>query len=134
MVAVSRLYRTPPWGKTDQSFFYNACAILDTRLDPEALLTLCLEIEREMKRVRNERWGPRTIDIDILTYGEVEKSLPSLELPHPRMTERGFVLMPLADIAADLSVGGRTVAEWLKDADVAGIEVADESGDWWRAA
>jgi 2-amino-4-hydroxy-6-hydroxymethyldihydropteridine diphosphokinase len=134
VVAVSRLYRTPPWGKTDQSFFYNACAILDTRLDPEALLTLCLEIEREMKRVRNERWGPRTIDIDILTYGEVEKSLPSLELPHPRMTERGFVLMPLADIAADLSVGGRTVAEWLKDADVAGIEVADESGDWWRAA
>ena len=49
------------------------CAILDTRLDPEALLTLCLEIEREMKRVRNERWGPRTIDIDILTYGEVEQ-------------------------------------------------------------
>lgn len=133
VVAVSRLYRTPPWGKTDQSFFFNACALVDTRLKPEELLTLCLEIEREMKRVRSERWGPRTIDIDILTYGEVEKSLPALELPHPRMTERGFVLMPLADIAADLSIRARTVAEWLKNADVAGIEIADESGDWWRA-
>ncbi len=66
--AVSRLYRTPPWGKTDQSFFFNACAAVDTTLAPEALLDVCLGIERDMKRERIERWGPRTIDIDMLTY------------------------------------------------------------------
>lgn len=132
VVVVSRLYRTPPWGKTDQSFFYNACAIVDTSLDPEALLALCLDIEREMKRVRDERWGPRTIDIDILTYGNIEKRLPALEIPHPRMTERGFVLMPLADVAADMRVKQRRVADWLKEADVGGIEVVDETVDWWR--
>ncbi len=88
--AVSRLYRTPPWGKTDQSFFYNSCAAVDTTLSPEALLDVCLGIERDMKRVRIERWGPRTIDIDILTYGDIERAEPLLTIPHPRMTERGF--------------------------------------------
>jgi len=132
VVAVSRLYRTPPWGKTDQSFFFNACAAVETRLPPEALLDLCLSMEREMKRERIERWGPRTLDIDVLTYGDIVQDAPRLELPHPRMTDRGFVLMPLADIAADLIVRGRTVSDWLDDADVAGIEVAAESRDWWQ--
>ncbi|PDT18174.1 2-amino-4-hydroxy-6-hydroxymethyldihydropteridine diphosphokinase [Rhizobium sp. J15] len=130
--AVSRLYRTPPWGKTDQSFFFNACAAVETSLPPEALLDLCLSIEREMKRERVERWGPRTLDIDVLTYGDVVQEAPRLELPHPRMTGRGFVLMPLADIAPGLLVKGRTVGDWLSDADVAGIEVADNGRDWWR--
>lgn len=66
--AVSRLYRTPPWGKTDQAWFFNACAQVKTTLKPEALLDTCLDIERLMKRVRDERWGPRTLDIDVLTY------------------------------------------------------------------
>ena len=132
VVAVSRLYRTPPWGKTDQSFFFNACAAVKTRLSPEALLDLCLSMEREMKRERIERWGPRTLDIDVLTYGDIVQDAPQLELPHPRMTDRGFVLMPLADIAAGLLVKGRTVGDWLADADVTGIEVADESRDWWQ--
>ncbi|MBB3607722.1 2-amino-4-hydroxy-6-hydroxymethyldihydropteridine diphosphokinase [Rhizobium sp. BK602] len=130
---VSRLYRTPPWGKTDQSFFYNSCAAIDTTLAPEALLDVCLDIEREMKRVRLERWGPRTIDIDILTYGDVERIEPLLTIPHPRMTERGFVLMPLADFAVDLVVKGRKVGDWLSAVDVQGIEIADESRDWWRS-
>ncbi|OWV75030.1 2-amino-4-hydroxy-6-hydroxymethyldihydropteridine pyrophosphokinase [Rhizobium sp. R339] len=130
--AVSRLYRTPPWGKTDQSFFFNACAAVETSLPPEALLDLCLSIEREMKRERIERWGPRTLDIDVLTYGDVVQEAPRLELPHPRMTDRGFVLMPLADIAPGLLVKSRTVGDWLSDADVAGIEVADNNRDWWR--
>ncbi|AVA21768.1 MULTISPECIES: 2-amino-4-hydroxy-6-hydroxymethyldihydropteridine diphosphokinase [unclassified Rhizobium] len=134
VAAVSRLYRTPPWGKTDQSFFYNSCAAVDTTLSPEALLDVCLGIERDMKRVRIERWGPRTIDIDILTYGDLERAEPLLEIPHPRMTERGFVLMPLADFGADLVVSGRKVADWLSEADVQGIEVADESRDWWKPA
>lgn len=132
VVAVSRLYRTPPWGKTDQSFFFNACAAVETGLPPEALLDLCLSMEREMKRERIERWGPRTLDIDVLTYGDIVQDAPRLELPHPRMTDRGFVLMPLADIAAGLLVRGRTVGDWLDDADVAGIEVADENRDWWQ--
>jgi 2-amino-4-hydroxy-6-hydroxymethyldihydropteridine diphosphokinase len=134
VVAVSRLYKTPPWGKTDQSFFYNCCASVDTVLDPDRLLVVCLGIEREMKRVRVERWGPRTIDIDILTYGDVKRAAPSLELPHPRMTERGFVLKPLSDIEPSITVAGRTVAQWLLDADIGGIEVADDSRDWWRDA
>ncbi|MBB3351780.1 2-amino-4-hydroxy-6-hydroxymethyldihydropteridine diphosphokinase [Rhizobium sp. BK049] len=134
VTAVSRLYRTPPWGKTDQSFFFNACAAVETRLPPEALLDVCLSIEREMKRERIERWGPRTLDIDVLTYGNVVQQAPRLELPHPRMTDRGFVLMPLADIAPGLLVRGRPVSDWLLEADVTGIEVADDSGDWWRSA
>ncbi|MBY5839498.1 2-amino-4-hydroxy-6-hydroxymethyldihydropteridine diphosphokinase [Rhizobium leguminosarum] len=134
VTAVSRLYRTPPWGKTDQSFFFNACAAVETRLEPEALLDVCLSIEREMKRERIERWGPRTLDIDVLTYGDVIQDAPRLELPHPRMTDRGFVLMPLADIAPDLRVRGRAVSDWLSNAEVTGIEIADDSRDWWLSA
>ncbi|MBB3159784.1 2-amino-4-hydroxy-6-hydroxymethyldihydropteridine diphosphokinase [Rhizobium laguerreae] len=134
VTAVSRLYRTPPWGKTDQSFFFNACAAVETRLEPEALLDVCLSIEREMKRERIERWGPRTLDIDVLTYGDVIQDAPRLELPHPRMTDRGFVLMPLADIAPDLRVRGRMVSDWLSNAEVTGIEIADDSRDWWLSA
>ncbi len=132
VAAVSRLYRTPPWGKTDQSYFFNSCAAVETLLSPEALLDLCLSIERDMKRERIERWGPRTLDIDVLTYASIEQDAPRLELPHPRMTERGFVLMPLADIAPDLIVKGKAVADWLAEADIAGIELADESRDWWQ--
>ncbi|KQV27701.1 2-amino-4-hydroxy-6-hydroxymethyldihydropteridine pyrophosphokinase [Rhizobium sp. Root1203] len=132
--AVSRLYRTPPWGKTDQSYFFNSCAQVDTSLAPEALLDVCLGIEHGMKRERIERWGPRTLDIDILTYADVSQDAPRLELPHPRMTDRGFVLMPLADFAADLLVNGIAVGEWLARTDVAGIEVADQNSGWWHVA
>lgn len=132
VTAVSRLYRTPPWGKTDQAWFFNACASVVTTLEPEPLLTVCLGIEREMKRERIERWGPRTIDIDVLTYGDLDLHTEALTLPHPRMTGRGFVLMPLADFAANLIVAGRSVAGWLKEADVTGIELADPDPDWWR--
>ncbi len=132
VLAVSKLYRTPPWGKTDQAWFFNACAAVRTLLSPEDLLDACLSIERQMKRERLERWGPRTIDIDVLTYGDILQHTPVLELPHPRMTERSFVLMPLADFAPDLAVAGRTVAEWLGDADITGIEIADPTDHWWR--
>jgi len=132
VAAVSRLYRTPPWGKTDQDWFFNACALVETALPPEALLDACLGIERDMKRERKERWGPRTIDIDVLTYEGVAQAGGRLELPHPRMTGRGFVLMPLADIAPAMEIEGRTVADWLKDADVTGIEPASAGSEWWR--
>lgn len=129
---VSRLYRTPPWGKTDQAWFFNACAGVRTALSPEDLLDACLSIERDMKRERIERWGPRTIDIDVLTYDSLVQTSRSLELPHPRMTARGFVLQPLADFAPGLLIAGRSVADWLADADVTGIEVADGDAGWWR--
>jgi len=132
VLAVSRLYSTPPWGKTDQADFFNACAGIETTLLPERLLDLCLDIEREMKRVRDERWGPRTIDIDVLTYGTLEMHSQKLELPHPRMTVRGFVLMPLADFAAEMIVSGRSVGAWLAEADTTGIVVAEADRDWWR--
>ena len=133
VVAVSPVYRTPPWGKVDQDDFYNASAMVETILEPEALLDVCLAIELDMKRVRSERWGPRTIDIDVLTYGERTEAGPRLELPHPRMTERGFVLKPLADFAPDLVVRGRAVADWLASADTAGIADAGLSSGWWQS-
>lgn len=130
VAAVSALYRTPPWGKTDQARFFNACALVRTALSPEALLDACLRIERGMKRVRGERWGPRTIDIDILYFGE-EVRTGRLTLPHPRMRERAFVMVPLADIAAQRLMAGRTVAQWAAGLDRAGIE-AVEDGRWWQ--
>ena len=133
VVAVSGLYRTPPWGKTDQADFFNACAGIETSLSPEGLLEACLGIEREMKRVRTERWGPRTIDIDVLTFGALEQGSEALQLPHPRMTARGFVLKPLADFAPDLIIAGRAVRDWLADADTAGISLVDDRQDWWRS-
>lgn len=132
VTSVSRLYRTPPWGKIDQADFYNACAAVETLLEPQELLAACLEIERTMKRVRVERWGPRTIDIDILTFAGRTIDAEHLKIPHPRMTERAFVLMPLADIGPDLLVKERSVAEWLAEADQSGIAIANENRAWWR--
>ncbi|MDP9760323.1 2-amino-4-hydroxy-6-hydroxymethyldihydropteridine diphosphokinase [Agrobacterium sp. SORGH_AS 745] len=131
VLSVSGLYRTPPWGKTDQADFFNCCALVETSLSAPALLQLCLDIEKGMKRVRTERWGPRTIDIDVLTYGNDVVVTQSIEVPHPRMTERAFVLMPLADIAPDLEVRGKPVREWLRQADKTGIISANEKREWW---
>ncbi|ANV22747.1 2-amino-4-hydroxy-6-hydroxymethyldihydropteridine diphosphokinase [Rhizobium sp. S41] len=131
LMAVSNLYRTPPWGKTDQADFFNCCALVETSLSAPALLERCLDIEKGMKRVRTERWGPRTIDIDVLTFGNQSIVTESIEVPHPRMTERAFVLMPLADIAPDLQVRGKSVREWLQQADKSGIVSANEKREWW---
>ncbi|SJZ87420.1 2-amino-4-hydroxy-6-hydroxymethyldihydropteridine diphosphokinase [Consotaella salsifontis] len=121
LVAVSALYETPPWGKTDQPPFLNACASLDTALEPEALLDACLETERALKRERTERWGPRTLDVDLLDWSGREIATERLHLPHPRASERAFVLVPLADIAPKLVLAGRTVEDWLAATDTAGI-------------
>jgi 2-amino-4-hydroxy-6-hydroxymethyldihydropteridine diphosphokinase len=132
VVAVSSLYRTPPWGKTDQPDFLNAAAELATTLSPRALLNRCLEAERRLKRVREERWGPRLIDIDILTFGDRAVHEAGLEVPHPRMTERAFVLAPLAEIAPEFVLAGRTVAERLAAIDAAGIEKMPGGQHWWK--
>ncbi len=132
ITAVSKLYRTPPWGNVDQDWFFNACAGLETTLEPLALLDVCLGIEKDMKRERILRWGPRTIDIDVLTYDTIEQKTERLTLPHPRMLERGFVLLPLADYAATMIISGQSVAQWLAHADVTGIEMFDADVNWWR--
>lgn len=132
VIAVSRLYRTPPWGKTDQDWFFNSAARVETTLDALPLLDLALGIEQANRRVRIERWGPRTLDIDILDYDGTSIHTDKLTVPHPRMKDRAFVLMPLIDVAPDYRIEGRQLTDWLGKADSAGIEVADESRDWWR--
>lgn len=133
VVAVSSLYRTPPWGKLDQPDFLNAAAELSTSLSPHDLLDLCLGTEKKLKRVREERWGPRLIDIDILVFGDRVIQETGLEVPHPRMLERAFVLAPLDEIAPNLSVDGKSVSERLATVDTAGIERLPSGRDWWRS-
>lgn len=132
LVAVSSLYRTPPWGKTDQPDFLNAVAELRCRLEPRQLLDLCLQTERSLKRERRERWGPRIIDIDILAFGDREVAEPGLEIPHPRIADRAFVLVPLAEIAGDFVIAGKSVSAMLEAADTSGI-AAETAGDAWLA-
>lgn len=111
----SSFYQTAPVGKTNQPDFINAAAQIASSLSPLALLDVCLEIEAKLGRVRRERWGPRAIDIDLLSYHNLAVRLEErLELPHPRMTERRFVLTPLAEIAAEVQVGAKTIGQWLE--------------------
>lgn len=132
VVAVSSLYRTPPWGKLDQPDFLNVAAEILTGLAPRAFLDLCLDAERRLKRERRERWGPRLIDIDILMFGERRIDEPGLEVPHPRMAQRAFVLVPLAEIAPELEIDGRPLATHLDAVDRAGIEKVPSGVGWWR--
>jgi 2-amino-4-hydroxy-6-hydroxymethyldihydropteridine diphosphokinase len=119
----SRLYRTPPWGMLEQPPFINAAVELDTALSPHALLDAMLAIEQRAGRVRAERNGPRTLDLDLLHVDGVQLDDPQLTLPHPRMAERAFVLLPLHDIAPTLRLPGQaTVAELLARLDLAGCE------------
>ncbi len=101
VLARSPLYRTEPVGYTDQDWFVNAAALLETGLAPQRLVRALLEIEAELGRVREERWGPRVIDLDLLFYEQQVIDEAELQLPHPRLHERRFVLTPLADVAPD---------------------------------
>ncbi len=114
-VARSPLYRTTPvGGPPGQPHYVNAVAALDTALDPDELLTALQEIENAQGRIRNVRWGPRTLDLDLLLYGALIRDDPRLTLPHPRLHERAFVLYPLYDIAPTLRLPGRgRLREWL---------------------
>jgi 2-amino-4-hydroxy-6-hydroxymethyldihydropteridine diphosphokinase len=103
--AVSRVYETAPVGGPPQDAYLNAVVALDTTLAPRELLALAQGIENSAHRVRDERWGPRTLDVDVLLYDELELDDPDLTIPHPRMWERGFVLAPLRDVAPELVDG-----------------------------
>jgi 2-amino-4-hydroxy-6-hydroxymethyldihydropteridine diphosphokinase len=125
--AASSVWRTAPWGKLDQPEFRNMAMLIETSLSADDLLALCLAIERESGRERRERWGPRTLDIDILTYGGQTIDRPGLQVPHPRIAERAFVLAPLAEIAPAIMIGDRSVADLF--AAIASDDVSlDEDG------
>lgn len=124
--ARSRNYRTAPWGVTDQDWFVNACVRVQTRLTPHQLLARCQDVESLLGRVRRLRWGPRTIDVDILDFDGISMNEPDLVLPHPRIADRAFVLVPLAEIAPSLKIRGTPVATLLAAADTSDVEAFDE--------
>ncbi len=114
VIHTSSLYRTAPVGLKNQPDFINAVAMLETGLPPEELLDALLDLEARFGRVRRDRNGPRTLDLDLLLYNDIELDLPRLTLPHPRLHLRAFVLHPLAEIAPGLAIPGRgSVAAWL---------------------
>lgn len=122
LLARSRLYRSAPWGVTEQPEFVNAAAEVETNLAPRELLDALLGVEHAAGRDRSgARWGPRVLDLDLLLYGNLECDEPRLTLPHPHLHERAFVLLPLNDLAADLEVPGRgRVRELLAQVESAG--------------
>jgi len=124
LLARSSDYRTPPWGVTDQPPFINAVIAVATSLPPRDLLTRAIAVERAFgrDRAKERRWGPRTLDLDLLTYSDLVLNTPDLTLPHPRLFERAFVLLPLAEIAPELLIGGTRVRDALARLDASGIE------------
>ena len=120
VVALSTLRETEPWGPVEQPPYLNGVVALETELGPRALLGALLEVERQLGRVRvaGERWGPRTVDLDLLLHGEEIVAEPGLHVPHPRLHERRFVLEPLAELAPAAVVPGRgAVADLLRAVD-----------------
>lgn len=118
VISVSSIWETPPWGIEDQPHFLNACVLIETILPPGDLLDACLALERAHGRERRQRWGPRTLDIDLLFYGDTQMTTDRLTLPHPQLMDRAFVLAPLAEIAPDKVIAGRTVCEHLNDLNI----------------
>lgn len=123
LLQTAPFYETAPWGKTDQPGFINTAAAVRTGLAPLELLHRLQRIERELGRVRHEHWGARTIDIDMLAAEGTVCRTGELNLPHPYLTERAFVLIPLRDIAPKLIVQGRSIAAWCRRDEIAGQAV-----------
>ncbi|MCD8513293.1 MAG: 2-amino-4-hydroxy-6-hydroxymethyldihydropteridine diphosphokinase [Nitrincola sp.] len=116
LIQHSPLYVSEPVGPAGQPDYINAAAEIETSLSPEELLDLLQQIEQQHQRVRRERWGPRTLDLDILLYGETELNTERLTIPHPYLTERNFVLRPLADLDEKLSLpSGKKIINYLAD-------------------
>src|ERR1700704_6998653 len=124
LLARSSDYATPPWGEENQARFINACIEIETSLDPHALLFTLHKIEHKFGRDRahEKRWGPRTLDLDLLAYDDISLSKHELTLPHKHLFERAFVLVPLAEIAGDRIIAGRRVSDALAGLSTDGIE------------
>ena len=118
----SSIYKTPPWGVTDQPNFFNQCLLINTYLSPHALLGACLGIEAAIGRIRKERWRERIIDIDLILYENIKIESKELTIPHPRMMERAFVLVPLNEILCKNNVFGLDLKNILDEIDCTGIE------------
>lgn len=128
LLATSRLYRTPAWGVEAQPDFVNAAALVETTLAPRELLDGLLAVERAFGRERRERWGPRTLDLDLLLFGDAVVDEPGLHVPHPHLHERAFALRPLADIAPQAVVPGQgPVQALLARVDASGCLPLDEA-------
>jgi 2-amino-4-hydroxy-6-hydroxymethyldihydropteridine diphosphokinase len=124
LIARSSDYGTPPWGVEDQPPFVNLCLHVATTLTPRALLARALSVERMLgrDRAKEQRWGPRSVDIDILAYDDETLAEPGLTLPHPQLFERAFVLVPLVEIAPDREIAGVRLRDALARLDARGIE------------
>jgi 2-amino-4-hydroxy-6-hydroxymethyldihydropteridine diphosphokinase len=114
LLKISSYYETAPVGYEQQAWFLNIVVEIETQLTPYELIALCNKIEYELKRERLIKWGPRTIDIDILLYEGFESNEEKLIVPHPRMKERAFVMLPLLEIAPDLNIKGQSLKEIIK--------------------
>jgi 2-amino-4-hydroxy-6-hydroxymethyldihydropteridine diphosphokinase len=131
-VALSPVYETAPFAALgesipEQGHFLNAVLVADTRLSPETLLERLLNIENSMERIREVRWGPRTLDIDIVVFGDVSSADPDLTLPHPRAHERAFVLVPWADIEPDTLLAGHgRVGDLAAEIGTSGVSRRDD--------
>lgn len=123
LVAASSLYATAPWGKTDQPDFLNQSLLIDAPLSPSQLLTECQALEAAANRVRIERWGPRTLDVDIVDIEGFTSDDPVLTVPHPRAHLRAFVLAPWLELDPDATLGGERVADLL-----AGLDAKEREG------
>ncbi|MEK9285664.1 MULTISPECIES: 2-amino-4-hydroxy-6-hydroxymethyldihydropteridine diphosphokinase [unclassified Bradyrhizobium] len=130
LLARSSDYTTPPWGDEEQDPFINACIEIETNLDPHALLFVMQKVEQKFGRTRTKerRWGPRTLDLDMIAYDDVALQTPDLTLPHPRLFERAFVLVPLAEIAPDRLIAGIKVRDALASVSTQGIERLPDTG------
>jgi len=117
VIKSSRIYQTEPVGFKDQEWFFNQVLEIETELEPHKLLAICQDIEKEIGRVKTFRWGPRVIDIDILLCGDLKINDDSLTIPHPRIFERKFVLLPLVEIAPDFEIvtGTGAVKKTIKE-------------------
>lgn len=112
-VKESKLYETKPWGYAEQADFLNICVEIETEFEPYELLEYCQKIEQDLNRERIIHWGPRTIDVDVLFFNDVISTDDKLTIPHPRIQDRAFVLIPLMDLNEELLINGKSIKEYL---------------------
>ena len=120
-VKTSSFYQTDPVGYLDQDVFVNIALVLETTLSPYEMLEVCQHVEIELNRVRLIRWGPRTIDVDIILYDDITMDDEALSIPHPRMKERAFVLVPIFELEPELKINNTTIKSLLSDLDTTGV-------------